>query len=110
MHPRQLLPREKKKAAYAAALVSRYAHLPEVKRIARCAHSRPCNGSCADALFSAPRGSHRHVPKAIHKAEQLRRTMEDSQRRKRENVLKHSAPGAAPMPAARKERLVGQLE
>jgi len=83
-----LLPREKKKAAYAAALVSRYAHLPEVKRIAR----------------------HRHVPKAIHKAEQLRRTMEDSQRRKRENVLKHSAPGAAPMPAARKERLLRELE
>lgn len=31
-----LLPREKKKAAYDAALVARYAHVPEVKRIARC--------------------------------------------------------------------------
>ena len=50
------------------------------------------------------------MPKAIHKAEQLRRTMEDSQRRKRENVLKHSGSGAASVPAARKERLVRELE
>ncbi len=35
----KLLPREKKKAAYDAALVTRYAHLPEVKRIARCGNA-----------------------------------------------------------------------
>ena len=39
------LPREKHKAAYNKALVSRYKHLPEVKRIVR----------------------HRNVPSAIHK-------------------------------------------
>ena len=85
--PAQLLPREKKKAAYDAALVARYAHVPEVKRIAR----------------------HRHVPKAIHKAGALRRTMEDSQRRKRANTIKHSKPGSVELKPARKERLVAEL-
>ena len=32
-----MLPRERKKAAYDAALVTRYAHMPAIKRIARCA-------------------------------------------------------------------------
>ena len=40
-----LLPREKQKAAYDAALVERYQHLPEIKRIVR----------------------HRHLPSAIYK-------------------------------------------
>ena len=33
--PAQMLPRERKKAAYDAALVTRYAHMPATKRIAR---------------------------------------------------------------------------
>ena len=41
-----LLPREKHKAAYQAALVQRFRHLPEVKRIER----------------------HRHLPAALYKA------------------------------------------
>ena len=40
-----LLPREKKKLAYDKALVERYKHMPEIKRIAR----------------------HRHLPTAIFK-------------------------------------------
>ena len=40
-----LLPREKHKAAYQAALVERFRHLPEVKRIER----------------------HRHLPAALYK-------------------------------------------
>ena len=83
-----LLPRQRKKAAYDAALVARYAHVPEVGRIAR----------------------QRHVPKAVHKAAELRRTMEDSQRRKKENVRKHSAEGAVVQRPARKERLVAELK
>ena len=40
-----LLPREKHKAAYDKALVQRYQHMPDIRRIAR----------------------HRHVPAAIYK-------------------------------------------
>jgi hypothetical protein len=104
----QSLPREKKKAAFDAALVSRYAHLPEVKRIARC-------GSDRSAPFAWRRTHHavllrqRHVPKAIHKASQLRHTMEESQRVKRDNVAKHSAPGSITTRPARKERIVAEL-
>jgi hypothetical protein len=50
------------------------------------------------------------VPKAIHRASSLRRTMEDSQRRKRDNVIKHSAPGSVITKPARKERLVAVKE
>jgi WD repeat and SOF domain-containing protein 1 len=83
-----MLPREKKKRAYDAALVDRYKHVPEVKRISR----------------------HRRVPKAIFKAAGLRREMEESQRRKRANVVKHSAPGSVVAKPARKERLVAQVK
>jgi hypothetical protein len=44
-----LLPREKHKAAYDKALVQRYQHMPDIRRIAR----------------------HRHVPAAIYKARGL---------------------------------------
>ncbi len=50
------------------------------------------------------------MPKAIFKAGALRRTMEDSQRRKRGNVIKHSAPDSVVMKPARKERLVAVLQ
>ena len=49
------------------------------------------------------------MPKAIHKAGALRRTMEESQRRKRANVIKHSKPGSVELKPARKERLVAEL-
>jgi WD repeat and SOF domain-containing protein 1 len=106
--PAQLLPREKKKAAYDAALVARYAHVPEVKRIARCVACRD-NTPTMRGYLNRPRCRHRHVPKAIHKAGALRRTMEDSQRRKRANTIKHSKPGSVELKPARKERLVAEL-
>ena len=81
-----LLPREKKKHAYDAALVTRYAHVPEVARVSR----------------------QRQLPKAVHKARLLRRTMEDSVRRKKENVRKHSAPGSVVDKPARRERIVAE--
>ena len=81
-----LLPREKKKQAYDAALVQRYAHVPEVARVAR----------------------QRQLPKSVHKAHLQRRTMEDSARRKKENVRKHSAPGAVAEKAARRERIIAE--
>lgn len=84
----QLLPREKKRHAYNAALVERYKDLPEIKRIKR----------------------HRNVPTAVHKASSLRRKMQESQRRKRQNVEAHSAPGSIKHTPARKERVLAQVE
>ena len=70
------------------AQVEKFKHVPEVARIKR----------------------HRHVPKPILKAAELRRTMEDGERRKRSNRLKHSAPGKVKLVSARKERVVAQQE
>jgi len=82
------LPRERHKIAYDKALVARYKHLPEVGRIVR----------------------NRHVPKSILKATKLRRTMEDSERRKTRNRVTHSAPGSVVVKPARKKKIVAELE
>ena len=50
------------------------------------------------------------MPKAIHKAGSLRRVQEDSARRKRTNVIKHSTPGSVEIKPARKERLVAVVK
>ncbi len=83
-----LLPREKKKHAYNAALVERYKNVADVKRIKR----------------------HKPVPKAVYKAGKLRRLQGDAKRKKRQNVEKHSAPGTIEHKPARKERIWAQLE
>lgn len=83
-----LLPREKQKNAYNKALIERHKHMPEIKRIVR----------------------HRHLPAALYKATKMRRTMEDSERRKNNNRIAHSAPGAIKVKAARKKKVVTELE
>jgi len=83
-----LLPREKKKSAYNKALVKRYKHLPEVKRIVR----------------------HRHLPTPIYKASKTRRIQIDSEKRKTQNRIKHSAPGAVVVKPARKKKIVTEQE
>ena len=82
-----MLPREKNKQAYNTALVKRYGHLPEIKRITR----------------------HRHVPKSIYKTQQLRRTVMESERKKQANRIKHSAPGAIKVKPHRKKKIVTNL-
>ena len=77
-----LLPREKRKKQYQAALKDRFKHMPEIKRIAR----------------------HHHVPKAIHKAQKLRRVMTESETRKKKNRVEHSAPGAEKKGVSRGEK------
>ena len=67
-----LLPREKNKKAYNKALLERYKHLPEVKRITR----------------------HRHLPKGIYKTAKLHRQIVNADKRKEKNVLTHSRPGS----------------
>lgn len=83
-----LLPREKSKQAYNAALVKRYGHMPEVKRITR----------------------HRHLPKAIYTTGKLRREVTESERKKQLNRIKHSAPGSIKTKPARKKKIVTRLE
>ncbi|KIY94371.1 WD repeat and SOF domain-containing protein 1 [Monoraphidium neglectum] len=82
------LPREKHKQAYQKALVERYKHLPEVKRIVR----------------------HRHVPKAIYKAAKTRRKVQDADKRKLTNRIKHSAPGSVTVKPERKKKIVAEVE
>ncbi|KAL4451264.1 hypothetical protein ABPG77_009336 [Micractinium sp. CCAP 211/92] len=83
-----LLPRERKKHAYNKALVERHKHLPEVARIVR----------------------HRHLPAPIYKAAKLRRTQIDSERRKTQHRIAHSAPGSVKVKPARKKKIVAELE
>lgn len=83
-----LLPRERAKAAYNAALVERHKHLPEIKRIVR----------------------HRHLPASLYKAGKLRRTMGESERRRTQNRVAHSAPGAVKVKPARRKKIVAEVE
>mmetsp|Transcript_612 Transcript_612/g.1435 ORF Transcript_612/g.1435 Transcript_612/m.1435 type:complete len:210 (+) Transcript_612:236-865(+) len=83
-----MLPREKSARAYNSALVKRYGHMPEVKRILR----------------------HRHLPKSIYKTGKLRREVTDAERRKEANRRKHSAPGSVQKKPARQKKIVAQIE
>lgn len=85
-----LLPREKRKKQYQKALKERFQHMPEIKRIQR----------------------HHHVPKAIHKAQKLRRVMTQSETRKKKHRVEHSAPGAEKkeFKPARRDRIVAEVE
>uniref|UniRef100_A0A7S3QLB8 Sof1-like protein domain-containing protein n=1 Tax=Dunaliella tertiolecta TaxID=3047 RepID=A0A7S3QLB8_DUNTE len=82
------LPREKKKHAYNKALINRFQHMPDVKRVTR----------------------HRHVPAAIYKTAKVRRTMEESANRKLKNRVAHSAPGSVKIKATRKKKLIAEVE
>lgn len=85
-----LLPREKRTKQYRDALKNRFKHMPEIKRIAR----------------------HQHVPKAIHKAQKLRRKMEGAVRKKKTNRVEHGAANASleEYRPARKERIISEVE
>ncbi|KAK9838515.1 hypothetical protein WJX81_004545 [Elliptochloris bilobata] len=83
-----LLPREKHKQAYQAALVERFRHLPEVRRIER----------------------HRHLPAALYKATKVRRAAVDADTRKLKRRKAHSAPGSVEIKPERQKRIVAELE
>lgn len=63
--------RERVKLEYDAALKERYKHMPEIRRIAR----------------------HRHIPKTVKKAGEIKKIEEASIKRKQENERKHSKKG-----------------
>ncbi|XP_050208276.1 uncharacterized protein LOC126657611 [Mercurialis annua] len=83
-----LLPRERKRHDYHEAVKNRYKHLPEVKRIVR----------------------HRHLPRPIYKAAELRRTITDAERVKGERRKAHSAPGSIVSEPLRKRRIIKEEE
>ncbi|KXZ47814.1 hypothetical protein GPECTOR_32g426 [Gonium pectorale] len=82
------LPREKHKQAYNEALLERYKHMPDVKRIVR----------------------HRHLPTPIYKAAKMRRAVQDSDKRKLQRRIEHSAPGSIVVKPERKKKILAQLE
>lgn len=83
-----LLPREQKKHEYHEAVKNRYKHLPEVKRIVR----------------------HRHLPKAVYKAKDLRRTMTEAERSRKERKRAHSGPSSVHEEPLRKRRIIKEIE
>lgn len=86
-----ILPRERQKHAYLAALKERYKNLPEIKSIDR----------------------HRHLPQALFKAGKLRQQVAESERRKEMHRKAHSKPtneGPKGKNTMRRKRVVTELE
>ncbi|RIB05561.1 WD40-repeat-containing domain protein [Gigaspora rosea] len=77
--------RERAHLEYAEKLKDRYKNLPELKRISR----------------------HRHIPKAVKSAQNTKLIMLQSQRRKEENLRKHSKKDSIPYKAERKKSIIG---
>ena len=77
------MPREKQKREYQEALVEKFQHMPEVKRIKK----------------------HTHVPKAIMKAASIKETVQNTQKRREKNRRAHSAPGSMPKVKAKKKKV-----
>ena len=79
---------EKQKNDYNAALLKRYGHLPEVRRIK----------------------NHRHVPKTIFKTAKLTTVMRNAAREKEKRRRAHSKPGTHESTRERKRAIVKELE
>ena len=76
--------RQRQKMEYDSALVKRYAHMPEIRRIKR----------------------HRHLPKTIKKAGEIKGEELKSIKRKEENVRKHSKKGSMPRQSERQKMVL----
>ncbi|KAL9129339.1 MAG: hypothetical protein Q9217_002177 [Psora testacea] len=79
--------RQRQKLEYDDALRARYSHMPEIKRISR----------------------HRHVPKQVKKAGEIKGEELAAIKRRRENERKHSKKGLVPRKSER-EKMVLQTE
>ncbi|CAG8507701.1 2500_t:CDS:10 [Paraglomus brasilianum] len=77
--------RERAYLEYSEQLKARYKDLPEIRRIAR----------------------HRHIPKEIKSMQQKKQIMLSAQKRKEENLRKHSKEGTVPYQAERKKKIIG---
>ncbi|KAI3925878.1 hypothetical protein MKX01_014518, partial [Papaver californicum] len=83
-----IVPRERKKHEYNEALKRRYKNLPEIKRIDR----------------------HRHLPKAIYIAVNLRCTITNAAKKKDDRRRAQSAPGSMPIQSQRRKRIIKEVE
>lgn len=79
------LAKQRTKMEYDDALKEKYKHMPEIKRIAR----------------------HRHVPKVVKKAQEIKRVELESIKRREDNQRRHRKPGAVPYVAERKKHVRG---
>jgi WD repeat and SOF domain-containing protein 1 len=79
--------RQRQKLEYDQALIRRYAHMPEIKRIKR----------------------HRHLPKTIKKAGEIKGEELKSIKRKEENVRKHSKKGSMPRHSERQKMVLATV-
>jgi DDB1- and CUL4-associated factor 13 len=77
--------RQRQKLEYDQALIRRYAHMPEIRRINR----------------------HRHLPKTVKKAGDIKSEELKSIKRKEENVRKHSKKGSMPRHSEREKMILG---
>ena len=76
--------RQRQKLEYDDALKGRYAHMPEIRRIKR----------------------HRHVPKAVKKAGEIKGEELAAIKRRRENERKHSKKGSVPRRSEREKMVL----
>lgn len=79
---------ERQHLEYAAALRERYAHMPEVRRIAR----------------------HRHVPQPVKKAGEVNRAQREGIKRREENERRHSRKGKVPRVPERRAMVLANEE
>ena len=77
--------RQRQKLEYDQALVRRYAHMPEIRRIKR----------------------HRHIPKTVKKAGEIKAEEIQAIKRREENVRKHSKKGAMSRQSEREKMVLG---
>ncbi|KAI1977673.1 Protein sof1 [Ophidiomyces ophidiicola] len=76
--------RQRQKLQYDEALKQRYAHMPEIRRIKR----------------------HRHLPKAVKKAGEIKNEELNAIKRRQENVRKNSKKGSLPARRSEREKMV----
>ena len=76
--------RQQQKIEYDQALIKRYQHMPEIRRVKR----------------------QRHVPKTIKKAGEIKKVELSSIKRKEENVRKHSKKGSMPRHPEREKMIL----
>lgn len=76
--------RERQKLEYDEALKERYKHMPEIRRIMR----------------------HRHIPKIVKKAGDIKSEEVAAIKRRRENERKNSKKGSIPSPSEREKMIL----
>lgn len=77
--------RQRSKMEYDNVLKEKFKHMPEIKRISR----------------------HRHLPKAVKKAKEIKAIEIDSLKRREENKRKHSKKGSVPFVSEREKHIRG---